>query len=218
MKEQGVDFVVGPDAYMDIPNLLAAEESGDKGTAEAARQILSHEMRIKSLIENLNADNRMLYGHGKRVREEVRLPSVIRDVLCSFADANDGLPFEFGVDISPDAEGCTVRADEALIRRLLENLIGNSVRHNPAGCSVNIELRRNGRTLLRPRYIMRISDNGVGASPEAAAALNARRESEALREHGLGLRVVNHIIREYHWDIRYITAPGEGFSAMIELH
>jgi len=46
VKEQGVDFVVGPDAYMDIPNLLAAVERGEKAvnielsTTETYREII----------------------------------------------------------------------------------------------------------------------------------------------------------------------------------
>lgn len=46
VKEQGVDFVVGPDAYMDIPNLLAAVERGEKAvnielsTTETYRDII----------------------------------------------------------------------------------------------------------------------------------------------------------------------------------
>ncbi len=46
VKEQGVDFVIGPDAYMDIPNLLAAVERGEKAvnielsTTETYRDII----------------------------------------------------------------------------------------------------------------------------------------------------------------------------------
>lgn len=46
VKEQGVDFVVGPDAYLDIPNLLAAVERGEKAvnielsTTETYRDII----------------------------------------------------------------------------------------------------------------------------------------------------------------------------------
>lgn len=46
INEQGVDFVVGPDAYLDIPNLLAAVEQGEKAvnielsTTETYRDII----------------------------------------------------------------------------------------------------------------------------------------------------------------------------------
>lgn len=46
VRQQGVDFVVGPDAYLDIPNLLAAVEKGEKAvnielsTTETYRDII----------------------------------------------------------------------------------------------------------------------------------------------------------------------------------
>ena len=174
-------------------------------------------MRLKGLIENLNADNRILYGHGRCVREEVRLPALIRNVLCGFADANDGLPYDFVCEIDDDAEGCVILSDEALVRRLLENLIGNSVRHNPGGCTVKVGLSRIRRP-LRSRWLLSISDDGCGTAPEVITVLNSGTESAEVRDHGLGLRVVSHIVRKYRWKIRYSSVPGKGFTAGIELH
>ena len=190
-------------------------ESSDKDAAEAARQILSHEQHMKGLVENLNAENRLRYGYGRRVRERVNLPSVIRNVLCDFADANDGLPFGFECVISPDAEDCVIRCDEALVRRMLENIIGNSVRHNPGGCTVSIRLCRRKSSRLCRSCILSISDDGCGAPPEVAAALNSGHKAGSLREHGIGLRVVSRIAKRYHWRIKYTSAPGEGFAVRI---
>jgi signal transduction histidine kinase len=73
--------------------------------------------------------------------------------------------------MSPLAEGCdqrlelkvelshsALRADEELLRRVLQNLIDNALRHNPPGGTVQLTARENGTGALE----LRVIDEGSG--------------------------------------------------------
>ena len=59
----------------------------------------------------------------------------------SYLNQHPGNDYPIQVDISSEAEATQILADEQLLQRVLENLIGNSIRHNPNGCSIEIDAR-----------------------------------------------------------------------------
>ena len=94
---------------------------------------------------------------------------------CARAAANflnedpDGLhPVE--VSISPEAEKTRLPGDRQMLSRMLENLIRNSVRHNPQGCAVRVVLTRRGRCLR-----LAVSDTGRGFLREQLKRLKPGR-------------------------------------------
>ena len=77
--------------------------------------------------------------------------------------------------------------DEALLARLLENLLNNSVRHNPKPVNITVHTRRAGE-----RFCLTVADDGIGYPAAVLAALNAAEPAENA-PHILGLYVVQQI-------------------------
>ena len=85
------------------------------------------------------------------------------------------------------AEQTVLSVDEALLARLLENLLNNSVRHNPKPVNITVHTRRVGE-----RFCLTVADDGIGYPPAVLAALNAAEPAENA-PHILGLYVVQQI-------------------------
>lgn len=85
------------------------------------------------------------------------------------------------------AEQTVLSVDEALLARLLENLLNNSVRHNPKPVNITVHTRRVGE-----RFCLTVADDGIGYPAAVLAALNAAEPAENA-PHILGLYVVQQI-------------------------
>ena len=77
--------------------------------------------------------------------------------------------------------------DEALLARLLENLLNNSVRHNPKPVNITVHTRQVGE-----RFCLTVADDGIGYPPAVLAALQGMPQNEQT-PHILGLHVVEQI-------------------------
>lgn len=86
--------------------------------------------------------------------------------------------------------------DSYLIKRMLENLIQNSISHNPEGCNINVILRK-----VKERCEFAICDNGVGIPEDQIDHFNngdfsPQEYKESVETaHGFGLKLVYQIKR-----------------------
>ena len=94
---------------------------------------------------------------------------------------------EIRVELPGRPQSLTIPVDEALMARLLENLLNNSVRHNPKPVNITVHTRRAGE-----RFCLTVADDGIGYPPAVLAALNAAEPAENA-PHILGLYVVQQI-------------------------
>ena len=127
----------------------------------------------------------------------IRISKLLRSFVAD--KINEGLeePYSISLDIAPSAEQLEFNCNERLLERALSNLVNNSIRHNPNGCDITIELNSYKG---KPQII--VSDNGVGVSKEFAEAQKKPHYFEALDErldlrHGLGLIIVKQIIEAH---------------------
>jgi two-component system sensor histidine kinase/response regulator len=91
--------------------------------------------------------------------------------------------------IELDAAGpVLVRCDRAILKRVLENLLGNAIRHTPAGGRIAISVRAHDRGA---RVV--VQDEGPGVPREARSKIFekfgtvAARQERAFHSVGLGL-------------------------------
>ncbi len=182
------------------------EESAEDPSVRRAALIEEQTLRIRDLIANLNMENKLSFGIGKWEREEIPLAAFLREILCDMLNRRPGERYTLEAEIDDGLERCVLRADRSLVRRLLENLIRNSITHNPNGCYVIVRLTKAGG-LRRSQAVLSVEDDGVGVSPEQLRALRKPDRKGKLAEHGLGLRVVRQIASLYRWRLDF--GPGE---------
>jgi PAS domain S-box-containing protein len=109
------------------------------------------------------------------------------------------------------AASAALRADERKFKQIMLNLLSNAVKFTPEGGSVSVAARPDGGGIE-----IRVTDTGVGISPEDRAALfedfkqvggDARRKAEGT---GLGLALTKRFIELHGGEIRVESAPGAG--------
>ncbi|TCL57877.1 signal transduction histidine kinase [Hydrogenispora ethanolica] len=106
--------------------------------------------------------------------------------------------------------------DESHLRRVIENLLDNAIRHTAAGGSIRIALRPAGKSLQ-----LSIADSGEGIPPEHLEKIFDRfHQVDASRSKGkagLGLAIAKQIIANHGGTIRVASAVGVGTTFTIQL-
>ncbi len=105
---------------------------------------------VMNLLDLSKADEGLLVAR----RSDVDLPALAVEVLAELGVQADARRVALKVEI---AEGLHLDADRDLLRRILENLVDNALRHTPAGGAVRIEAER-GADATR----LRVRDTGPG--------------------------------------------------------
>ncbi|MFD8141944.1 sensor histidine kinase [Streptomyces sp. NPDC059708] len=124
----------------------------------------------------------------------------------------------------PDGAGppgpAPVEGDEARLRQVVANLVGNAVAHTPAGSPVRI-----GVGTVDGRPVIEVADRGPGLTPEEAARVferfyrvDASRSRQGGGGAGLGLAIASALVGAHGGDLELDTAPGRGALFRVRLH
>jgi signal transduction histidine kinase len=123
-------------------------------------------------------------------RSEIDLDELLRIMI----DLYEPSMSEKGFNVTLHSLGpLKIFADEALVHRMVANLLDNELKHLPAGSALSIELRReDGSPLLI------LEDDGPGFDSEVLQNLFERRvKGRASNGHGLGLAFVDAVARAH---------------------
>lgn len=205
----------------EIHNITEKETDNDKidkaignSICERTQIIEEQAIRIRTLVSNLNTENKLTYGMGGWKKEMILLPAVIRDIMCEILNRDIDEKYDIGVNISEELEQLSVKGNEELIKRMLENLINNAMNNNSGGCKIDVNLTKQ-KFLFWQKYVLEISDNGCGVSREQLRRFKKVVKSDKLPEHGLGIRLVCQIAAFHHWQVRFLNNLEGGFSCRI---
>lgn len=143
--------------------------------------------KLRTLIDDLNLTSKLEYGAQPLRRKDLRAGPLFRQLVAQFCESP--LAERCGITLEQEepAEQTVLSVDEALLARLLENLMNNSVRHNPKPVNITVHTRRAGE-----RFCLTVADDGIGYPAAVLAALNAA-EPAGNAPHILGLYVVQQI-------------------------
>lgn len=194
--------------------LHIVQEGGD--IYQRAQAVEEQAVRIKNLVTNLNTENKLNFGMGSWKTEPILLPAVIRDTICEILNRNLDEKYIIDVHIPEELEQLSVKGSQELIKRMLENLINNSIIHNPQGCEIAVSLSKTQR-FVTAGYLLELSDSGCGVSREQLRRFNARMKTSKLPEHGLGIRLVRQIAAFHHWRVCFEESEERGFCCRIYL-
>jgi heavy metal sensor kinase len=183
---------------------------------ESIQSLLEEVERLSRTADQLLLLARADAGALAARREPVDLPDLIEETVDRWRTLAAGKAVELGVDA---AGAAVVDGDVDLLRRLLDNLIDNAVRHSPPGGMVTVALADAGGEGWR----LTVSDSGPGVDPDlrdhiferfTRADLARQRETGGA---GLGLALCAAIAHAHGGSIRVETADTGGARFVVDL-
>jgi len=172
--------------------------------------------RLSRLVEGLLDFGRMEAGVLRYSPEPVQLGELVRSVVDEFEHvaATTGHRIETSIE-SPLPP---VVADGEAVGQSVWNLLDNAIKYSPGQPVVWIEVAREDGSIA-----IRVRDKGLGIPREEHEHLfrkfvrgSAAREAE-VKGTGIGLAMVDYIVRAHHGRIHLESAPGKGSTFTILL-
>lgn len=173
--------------------------------------------KLKNLVEDLNLTTKLEYSmqpiHMQRMDPVELARQVISEIL------NDGLSDQYEIAFSEERPGKTayLSGDSSLLRRMLGNLIRNSIIHNPAGCNITVSVGSSDTACF-----FTVADNGCGIHEPLLNSLNEDEDISSTQQadgndHGLGLKIVRQIAKAHQGKAVFTNISPHGLSVKIIL-
>ncbi len=182
---------------------------------DALETVQRQASKVSKLISNLLNLTRLDSGIEKAEFKQVDLSLLVEEV-CEEQKLIAPLGVELKYDIAPNIIGT---CDEAMITRLLGNLISNAFRYRKEDGIVEISLYKNEKDI-----VLSVKDNGIGISAEHQEKIWQRfyqvdgaRTSNAHTNMGLGLAMVKQIARLHNAKVELESELGKGSQFKIIL-
>jgi heavy metal sensor kinase len=191
--------IVSPEEYLDIFSSI-------RGEAE----------RLSQLISDLLALARADEGQARLEREVVRFDQLVEAV----ASTTDALAAERQVGLHIQAnEPVTVLGDEARLMQVVMNLLENALLYTDKGGEVFLSVYAQ-----QTWAVLVVQDTGVGIATEHLPFLFDRfYRVDAARTHtegsnsGLGLAIVDWVVKEHRGDVKVKSQVGKGSTFTVTL-
>lgn len=188
------------------------EHMADPEQQRKAAAIRLQSQKIKTLIEDLNLTSKLQYNaQPLRIREVPVGPMLRRCVadFCNQVDDTHGIE----LSISEAAERLTLKLDRDLMTRAVDNLLNNSVRHNPDGCSVTVRGH-----VIRDSFVLAIHDTGVGYPDDVLRCLTSpEAQNSSHAPHILGLHLVRQIVESHGGRVQFTNMGGASTTITLTL-
>ncbi len=192
-------------AYAELFRYGALDVSPDG--AQALHRIEAEAARMGRLVEDLLLLARLDEQRPLDV-EPVDLDQLARDAVLDTAAANPGHLVRM-VPPMPPADPPMVFGDEAGLRQVLANLLGNAVVHTPAGTMIQVSVTQAGTGVS-----LVVADNGPGMAADIAKNIFERfyrpDGSRSRTGTGLGLAIVHSMVAAHRGRVSLQTEPGHG--------
>lgn len=162
-----------------------------------AALIRRQSLRIRDLIEDLNLASKLEYNMQPLRLQSVSLAAILRKVAADLLNTMERpQDYPFSIEITPEFEEYSMEGDEQLLFRAFRNILGNSVRHNENGCSIDLSA-----SVESGGPVISFVDSGIGIPEAVCRYLNEDVKPEG-EIHIMGLRIVKQIIKAHGGEIR----------------
>mgnify|MGYP000282717470 CR=1 FL=1 len=181
--------------------------TGEKETAELIGRIEGESKRMGSLVEDL-----LLLARLDQAREmdskPVDINKVVEDAVISARAAGPEHP----VTLNSSSDEIFTLGDEARIHQVVANLLANARAHTPAGTPISVSVKSTDAGVE-----VVVADKGPGLSTEDQKRIFEhfyRADSSRVRTgadgSGLGLSIVDAVMRAHGGSVSVESTPGEG--------
>jgi len=179
--------------------------------------------RLLFLLNDVLDFSKMEAGQMELVSKTLRMSEVFASVsgIFSLSSQGKGVELSFSIDPSVPSQLC---GDEARIRQVLFNLVGNALKFTPAGSvRVGAWAHPSRRFPGRVRVYMSVKDTGIGIPDDKQALVFDRftqTDASIARRHegaGLGLAIVRRIVELMGGGIDMDSEVGVGTTIYLNL-
>jgi two-component system OmpR family sensor kinase len=175
-------------------------------TAEGTRmQRLVEDLLLLARLDEMHQDGRPLAG------DDVDLGALVDAAVASITTVD----CEHRFVVTPPNAPVHVRGDEQALRQVVDNLLTNVVVHTPPGTTARISVAADDDGGAR----LVVADDGPGMDAEIAervfdrfvrAESSRARVNGSLGGSGLGLSIVDELVRAHGGSVAVSSAPGAG--------
>ena len=195
-------------------------EDGQNLPAEKKRgylQTISGESdRLSKMIHNVLDSARIERGLMTYSFKSVNLCQLLKKVLQSMRYELESRHFEVVLDIP--AQDIHIDCDDTALERVLTNLISNSIKY--AGKEKYIEIHISSK---QKKVQIVVTDHGCGIKDEEKQKIfdmfyrSTAKDIQTVGGAGLGLSIVQHVIRAHHGTVKVKSKAGQGSTFIIAL-
>ena len=202
--------------YSDI---LAKRDVPPERVKQFAEEILNGANQLERVTDQLVQFATLAAGRLQLQAEDV--PA--RDLLDGLLDRwNDRLPGTHTLTRRVARGTPTAVLDKRYVELALDELVDNAVKYSPEGGRIRVSARihENGNG---PRLMLSVDDQGVGIDPDRREAIFedfSQADGSATRRFGglgLGLALVNRIVRAHGGELSCESTPGRGTTVRMLL-
>jgi signal transduction histidine kinase len=173
---------------------------------ERLQNVLRASREMSSLIDALLAFSRL--KHAPLQRDLIDMTALAEEIVIRLRA--DGQFANAVVEVEP---GMVADADRALLRALLENLIGNALKYSQRAAQPRVSI---GRDAAARGVTFVVRDNGIGFDPARAERLfepfQRLHSAAGFSGTGVGLASVKRIVERHGGWVDATAVPGNGAS------
>jgi signal transduction histidine kinase len=172
-------------------------------------------VRLTDLVEQILEFAGLQSGPRSRARRPVEIDGVLREVASA---AQEAAPEPLTINLALADRLPAVVGDEAALRRVFQNLIGNAVKYGAGAGWVGVEA-----VVDVSRVVVTVRDRGIGIAPADQERIfdpfyrTADVVSAQIQGAGLGLSLVKRIVEAHGGRVTVESAPGKGSSFVVSL-
>ncbi len=178
--------------------------------------IYNRSVLATQLIDTLFEYMRMEHPGYRPDLEKMDLSKFITEILAEKYSEIESSHFQMEVDIQ--ASKIPFKGDKKLLRRLMENLLGNALKYNPEGTTIYVRLE-----VKNTEAILTVADNGAGIPQDIAGQVfapfitgsTARTSGDGT---GLGLAIVRQITELHSGKISLVLPPQKPYATQFVMH
>jgi signal transduction histidine kinase len=175
--------------------------------------------RLHQLVESLLDFGRMEAGTSPYRLQPLDACALVRSVVEQFEREAEGRGYH--VALAVNGAAATVAGDPEALTNALWNLLDNAVKYSPECHTVWVDAERSSTRLM-----IRVRDHGMGIPREVQKEIfrnfvrGADAKARNIQGTGIGLAMVDHIVKAHGGEIQVQSEPGTGstFTLLLPSH
>jgi heavy metal sensor kinase len=187
-------------------DVTLSQPARDEGEyREALAAVAQQASRLTRLVDDMLVLARADGGGYPMVVARVDLAALVNDCVRELGARAE----ENAIAVRTSVEPATVNGDEALLRRMFSNLLGNALTYTPRGGAVHVSLAREGDGV-----VLRVADTGPGIPAEDRERVFERfvrlDPARGPGGAGLGLAIARWVAEAHGGGVRIVSSGSDG--------